>query len=153
MWKSRQIPNSNDHPSLKIHRWVILPLNGLNLSVRWGIVSARYSFFYDYIFRLCFYPHTIILAQRRAEPTNVGCPVSGFPPFKMEHFVELSVRQSCFPLIILCLFSDISSHFMASTRNISCWRLAAAHLSEPASYGRVASRKRLVQTNSVNSFE
>ncbi|PAV59544.1 hypothetical protein WR25_23052 [Diploscapter pachys] len=40
--------------------------------------------------RLCFYPHTIILAQRRAEPTNVGCPVSGFPPFKMEHFVELS---------------------------------------------------------------
>ncbi|CAI5455819.1 unnamed protein product [Caenorhabditis angaria] len=38
--------------------------------------------------RLCFYSHTVILANRRIEPTTVGCPDSGCPPFRADAIVE-----------------------------------------------------------------
>ncbi|KAI1724265.1 insulin receptor substrate 2-B [Ditylenchus destructor] len=42
--------------------------------------------------RLCFYPHTIILAQMGIEPTKsrADLPKSGIPPFRQDEFIELS---------------------------------------------------------------
>lgn len=47
--------------------------------------------------RLCFYPHTIILAQMGIEPTKsrADLPKSGIPPFKQDEFIELSVILFC----------------------------------------------------------
>ncbi|CAB3401015.1 unnamed protein product [Caenorhabditis bovis] len=54
--------------------------------------------------RLCFYSHTVVLADREIEPVKTGCPDSGFPPFRAEAFVE-------FPRPLIAYFGVQEKYF------------------------------------------
>uniref|UniRef100_A0A915CUB2 Insulin receptor substrate 1 n=1 Tax=Ditylenchus dipsaci TaxID=166011 RepID=A0A915CUB2_9BILA len=70
--------------SPKLKKPVANPDNSPNICVKKPELSnAQY--------RLCFYPHTIILCARNIGPVSTSClPKSGLPPFKSTDFVEFS---------------------------------------------------------------